>query len=225
MYIQMLEGLGQEQKKSFRHGPCVGDDTLDKIECAMLNNSEDITLSEFNFRESGLRTWHKTWIRNKLVPAIIKSWKGRNPVQTILIIGHTDETGDAKSNYGLALARAKMVATYIASQLEQKSPGLSKKISINTFSSGECYPAFMKSQRDRRNRRVVISLIKAICKEKPSNINNPPKCWKDKLGYGVCKKPCPPSFTSEGFLYERAPGVDDPAKAHECRYVNLLTAD
>jgi len=155
MYIQIGEGLGQEQLPTSSGKLCLQDNV--PLESILLSGIIiDHTLDEFNFRKSDLRTRHKTWIRRRLVPAIIRSWRTSTPMRTIVLIGHADEVGDQAVNYKLGLARAEAVRDRIMADLKRLNSEVAGKIAIKTFSQGECWPQIPGGKRERRNRRVVV---------------------------------------------------------------------
>jgi hypothetical protein len=156
MYLQTT--LGQVQLPSRSGASCVQDEQPIKF-IEQINLSPGFvgkSLDEFNYRKTDLRTWHKTWIRHTFVPAIVRSWQTSTPIRTILLIGHTDEVGEASDNYQMGLARAQAVRSYLQEQIGTRNPELLKKITTKVLSSGECWPQIRGGKRERLNRRVEI---------------------------------------------------------------------
>lgn len=160
MYIQSYAGLGQKELPSTYGTPCLQDDTAKRLEFALFSDTVSKSLDEFNFRESRLRTWHKTWIKRRFVPAVVASWRTSKPIQTIILVGHADEVGEPSINYRLGKDRAAGVANELKTQLEAQSPGLISKITIETYSAGECWPLIKGGKRERRNRYVTVWGVK-----------------------------------------------------------------
>lgn len=161
MYIQTAEALGQTQSPSTYGTPC-WQDAVPWEPILLSGLMVERVLDEFNYRESNLRTKHKTWIRRRFIPAIVRSWRTSKPIRTIILVGHTDEVGDPLENYKLGLARAQAVRDRVLKEIEDQSPGLGGKITIETFSSGECWPLVRSGKRERRNRRVWVGAMNEI---------------------------------------------------------------
>ena len=151
MYLHTSEGLGQEKLPSIQDTPCL----QDAVPWMQLGNSiVHRELNEFHFRDPNLRTWHKAWIKNHLIPAILKSWQTTRPIRTIVLVGNADSVGNQSFNYALGLKRAKAVRKRISDGIKAKRPDLLDKIKIEVFSQGECWP-LGKRQRSHR----VVSLF------------------------------------------------------------------
>ena len=161
MYIQTAEALGQAQLPSTYGTPCL-QDAVPWESIYLSGIVVEQTLDEFNYRESNLRTRHKTWIRRRLAPRIIQSWRTSTPIRTIILVGHTDEVGNPSDNYKLGLARAKAVRDQLLKDIESQRPGLGGKIKIEVFSQGECRPLVRSDKRERRNRRVWVGATNEI---------------------------------------------------------------
>jgi len=161
VYIQIAEALGQAQLPSRSRALC-WQDAVPWEPILLSGLMVERTLDEFNYRESNLRTRHKTWIRRRFVPAIVRSWRTSKPMRTIILVGHTDEIGDPLDNYKLGLGRAKAVRDQVLKEIEDQSPGLGAKIKIEVFSQGECWPLVRSGKRERRNRRVWVGAMSEI---------------------------------------------------------------
>jgi hypothetical protein len=171
MYLRTYEPLGQADLPSIYGTPCLQDDVVGRLEFALLSEPITKTLDDFYFRRASLRTWHKTWIRRQFVPVIVASWSTSKPIRTIILIGDADEVGDPAFNYRLGKARAEAVSKELTKQIEDKSRGLSGKITIEVYSRGECWPAVKGGKRESRNRRVEVFAVKAD----PTVTVKPPK--------------------------------------------------
>lgn len=155
MYIQAAEPLGQAQLPSSSGRPCL----QDKVPAEFILLSTlivDQSLARFNFRQSSLRTFHMTWIRRRLIPVILQSWRTPRPIRTIILVGHADEVGSPLENYKLGLARAEEVRKQVLEELARLRPSITAKIAIRTYSSGECWPRIASGKREARNRRVYV---------------------------------------------------------------------
>ena len=157
MYVQTAKTLGQAQLPTASGRPCLED----KVPIAFIALSAlivDQSLERFNFRKSNLRPFHNTWIRHRFVPLILKSWRTARPIRTIILVGHADEVGSPLDNYKLGLARAKAVRDRLLKELARQRPGITAKIAIRTFSSGEC-----SAQHCERQKRDAQSASLCVC--------------------------------------------------------------
>jgi outer membrane protein OmpA-like peptidoglycan-associated protein len=174
MYVQSAKALGQAQLPSSSDKPCL----QDKVPTAFIGLSTlivDQSLERFNFRKSNLRTFHKTWIRARFVPVILKSWRTTRPIRTIILVGHADEVGSPLDNYKLGSARAQEVRDQLLKELARQDPGITAKITIRTFSSGECWPRIASGKREMSNRRVhVFAMYEKLPARPPVSPEFPP---------------------------------------------------
>jgi len=152
MYLHASHPLGQVELPSRSGTLCTQDDVKGRIEAALLSDNVSKTLDDFNFRDPGLRTWHRTWIKRQFVPAIVASFKTNKPIRTVILIGDADEIGEPGPNYKLGKARAESVRA----ELKKELKGLATKVTIEVFSRGECWPIIQGGKREGRNRRVEV---------------------------------------------------------------------
>jgi outer membrane protein OmpA-like peptidoglycan-associated protein len=87
-----------------------------------------------------------------LLPGVLKAVAGR-PAPEVGVVGHTDTTGDSKSNYALGLDRANRVRTLLI------GAGVSEPL-IDVSSLGESDLRIRTADNvlEPRNRRVEISV-------------------------------------------------------------------
>ncbi|HEV8395420.1 MAG TPA: OmpA family protein [Vicinamibacterales bacterium] len=87
-----------------------------------------------------------------LLPGVLKAVAGR-PAPEVGVVGHTDTTGDSKTNYTLGLDRANSVRTLLI------SAGVDASL-IDISSLGESDPRIRTADNvlEPRNRRVEISV-------------------------------------------------------------------
>jgi len=107
---------------------------------------------------------------NNLATAVRLSWNSTQPITTIRLVGHTDNTGPEKYNEGLGDRRAEAVKQELYDKLKglldrvlivvEKSPGESKPIADNRTNDGR-----------GRNRRVEVFITTGA---KPSSPPPPP---------------------------------------------------
>jgi hypothetical protein len=162
MYLSTSQALGQAELPSAYGKPCLQDDVIGRLFTLPVDTLSK-NLDGFVFRSSALRTWHKVWIKQQFVPAIVASWRTDKPIQTIVLVGDADEIGEPAPNYKLGKARAEEVGKELTKQIELKSPGLSSKITIEVHSRGECWPVVKSGKKEARNRRVsVFGVRKAL---------------------------------------------------------------
>jgi peptidoglycan-associated lipoprotein len=87
-----------------------------------------------------------------LLPGVLKAVAGR-PAPEVGVVGHTDTTGDPKTNYGLGMERATRVRTLLI------GAGVEAAL-IDVSSLGESDPRVPTADNilEARNRRVEISV-------------------------------------------------------------------
>ncbi len=96
---------------------------------------------------------------------IVGSWRGRHPVRSVCLRGHTDERGAQSYNVQLGLRRAQTAEAALRDALRRESarvghPDIAARISITSSSAGEGSPAFDNRTEEGRskNRRVEIAV-------------------------------------------------------------------
>ena len=86
---------------------------------------------------------------------IAESIKATSFVRSVVVAGHTDDTGNTRYNEELAKARANSVSAYLASrgipsvQIDVRSFGATKPIATNATAAGR-----------QLNRRVEVSIVR-----------------------------------------------------------------
>ena len=89
---------------------------------------------------------------NALVPAILQAVQAL-PVPEVMIVGHTDTTGDRKSNVALGLKRATRVRTILT------GAGLSSAtVDVTSHGEGDLLVKTRDNTPEPRNRRVEITV-------------------------------------------------------------------
>lgn len=97
----------------------------------------DAVLDNFGFDKSALQSErHKSQLE-AVARTVISSQQTRQPVQLILIAGHTDRVGTDDYNLRLALDRARQVHAALVQTLERMSPGIASRIKFQLTSCGE----------------------------------------------------------------------------------------
>lgn len=87
-----------------------------------------------------------------LVPAILEAVKAL-PIPEVMIVGHTDTTGDRKSNVALGLKRAMRVRSILA------DAGLSSStVDVTSHGEGDLLVKTRDNAPEPRNRRVEITV-------------------------------------------------------------------
>jgi hypothetical protein len=86
-----------------------------------------------------------------LVPTILSAVKAL-PIPEVMIIGHTDTTGDRKSNIALGLKRAMRVRSLLV------EAGLSSTVDVTSHGEGDLLVKTRDNVPEPRNRRVEITV-------------------------------------------------------------------
>jgi outer membrane protein OmpA-like peptidoglycan-associated protein len=87
-----------------------------------------------------------------LLPGVLKAVAGR-PAPEVGVVGHTDTSGESKSNYALGLERANRVRTLLI------GAGVSESlIDVSSLGESDLQVATADNVRESRNRRVEISV-------------------------------------------------------------------
>jgi len=87
-----------------------------------------------------------------LLPGVLKAVAGR-PAPEVGVVGHTDTSGEPKSNYALGLERANRVRTLLV------GAGVSESlIDVSSLGESDLRVATADNVREARNRRVEISV-------------------------------------------------------------------
>jgi hypothetical protein len=161
MYVHTTVRLGQAELPSVSGAPCLQDDVRGRVEAALLSDTVSKNLDQFFFKGSGLRAWHRTWIRRQFVPAIVASFRTDKPIRTVILVGDADEIGEPAPNYKLGKARAEAVREELKKQIALANRGLAGKVTIEVFSRGECWPLVKTGKKEARNRRVEVFGVRA----------------------------------------------------------------
>jgi OmpA family len=133
-------------------------------------------LDRFDFNKSSLTVRLRSMVNN-LATAVTLSWRSMQPITTVRLVGHTDNTGKEKYNRGLGDRRAQAVKDELQSKLKgfmgkvlivvEPSPGESKPIADNRISDGRA-----------RNRRVEVFITTGAIP--PPSPPPPPKNWREE---------------------------------------------
>jgi N-acetylmuramoyl-L-alanine amidase/outer membrane protein OmpA-like peptidoglycan-associated protein len=128
--------------------------------CAKLKPRE--VLDKFEFDSDTVLPAHEMKLID-IAKCIIARKKTSEVVDSMLIVGHTDEKGEEKYNKSLGQRRAERVKSHLVATLDRILPGSSKGIVFIVDSGGEAEPA---STTPEANRRVEVCL--------PSKVEPPP---------------------------------------------------
>jgi hypothetical protein len=101
-----------------------------------------------------------------IVRAILGAKTSGNPVQTVLIAGHTDTSGSDDLNFKLSRERAERVLHMLCLTLEKTSPGITRRIKFQITPCGKRQP----KPKPEVSRRVEVFLDPPPKSQKP----NPP---------------------------------------------------
>jgi OmpA family len=127
-------------------------------------------LDNFVFGKSSLVPARHASQLAALARAAISSQRTRQPVESILIAGHTDPVGSDSYNFQLALGRAREVRAEFGRTLERMSPGVTSRIKFEIASCGERRP----KATPQSSRRVEIFIRRRAPARPPRPIPRPP---------------------------------------------------
>jgi outer membrane protein OmpA-like peptidoglycan-associated protein len=116
-------------------------------------------LDQFKFDRFSLNLNQQQIIR-EIATQIVASQGKPNQINTVCLEGHTDTTGQEGYNVRLGQKRAETTRQALTKELNRLSPGLAKRITIFSQSSGESSPVLDSQGREdaSRSRRVEIFL-------------------------------------------------------------------
>jgi outer membrane protein OmpA-like peptidoglycan-associated protein len=125
-------------------------------------------INEFAYDRADLTAKHRTVLSGL-------AQNTAQPVTSVCLLGHTDNTGTDQYNMNLGLQRADNAMKVLIDEIEKLKPGLVGKIDFKTFSLGETAPvADEKTEKGRAlNRRVAI-FLNQVAKPKPGTCFVPP---------------------------------------------------
>jgi phosphatidylserine/phosphatidylglycerophosphate/cardiolipin synthase-like enzyme len=108
-----------------------------EVRCPLPSAAPNAVLDNFGFDKSNLvAARHKPQLA-AVGRAVIARQRTQQPVESILIAGHTDRVGSANYNFQLALRRAREVGSKLARILERMTPGVTSSIRFEVASCGE----------------------------------------------------------------------------------------
>jgi phosphatidylserine/phosphatidylglycerophosphate/cardiolipin synthase-like enzyme len=110
------------------------------VDCPAPSAAPVAVLDNFVFDKSNLVRGRHTSQLDALARAAISSQRTPQPVESILIAGHTDPVGSDSYNFQLGWGRAREVRAELARTLERMSPGVTSRIKFEIASCGERQP-------------------------------------------------------------------------------------
>lgn len=134
-------------------------------------------LERFDSDESKLKPEHDP-ILDALAKEIADSQATTTPVETVCLVGHTDDSGKNFYNKGLGDRRAAAAESALRKKVNGLKPGLAARLKFKPSSQGEESPVADNSTADgkAKNRRVEITLgrgVKRICPQPPVSADDP----------------------------------------------------
>jgi len=111
-----------------------------EVQCPSPGAAPDAALDNFGFDKSSLVAARHQPQMVALARAVISSKRTHRPVESILIVGHTNRVGSANYNFQLARRRAREVHSELARALERTTPGVTSPIRFEIASCGELKP-------------------------------------------------------------------------------------
>ncbi len=131
---------------------------LTNVDCPAPAAAPDAVLDNFVFNKSNVVRGRHTSQLDALARAAISSQRTRQPVESILIAGHTDPVGSDSYNLQLGWGRAREVRAELGRTLERMSPGVTSRIKFEIASCGERQP----KATPESSRRAEIFLRKRV---------------------------------------------------------------
>jgi hypothetical protein len=134
------------------------------VDCPTPGLPPDTVLYGFVFNRTSLVSARHEPLLTVAAGRVIASDGSRQPVETILIAGHTDPTGPDDYNFELGWRRAREALTGLCRRLERMRPGITRRIKFELTSCGERQPKATAEQ----SRRVEIFLRKKARPPRPT---------------------------------------------------------
>lgn len=125
-----------------------------ELKCLPRGTRPNHILDHFGFNRSDVNRVCHTLLLNEAAERIIQSQRSRQPIKSVLLVGHTDKVGSDAYNVGLGRRRANAVLKELCKTLESKQRGITRRITFHVASCGESQP---KATPDL-SRRVEIFL-------------------------------------------------------------------
>lgn len=138
--------------------PDLGQPQVTNVGCPVPAAAPDTVLDNFGFDKSSLVPARHASQLAALARTVIVSQQTQQPVESILIAGHTDPVGSDSYNLQLSSSRAREVSVELSRTLERMSPGITSRIRFEIAPCGERQP----TATPESSRRVVIFLRKRV---------------------------------------------------------------
>jgi phosphatidylserine/phosphatidylglycerophosphate/cardiolipin synthase-like enzyme len=139
------------------------------VDCPAPGATPDEVLDNFVFDKSSLVPERHASQLAALARAVISRQRTRQPVQSILVAGHTDPVGSDNYNFQLGWGRAREVLAQLSRTLEEMSPGVTSQIKFEIGSCGERQP----KTTPQSSRRVEIFLRQSVRPLPPPRLLRP----------------------------------------------------
>jgi phosphatidylserine/phosphatidylglycerophosphate/cardiolipin synthase-like enzyme/outer membrane protein OmpA-like peptidoglycan-associated protein len=136
----------------------LGQPQVTNVDCPAPGAASDTVLDNFSFDKSSLVPARHASQLAALARTVILSQQTQQPVESILIAGHTDPVGSDSYNLQLSAGRAREVRVELGRTLERMSPGITSRIRFEIAPCGERQP----TATPESSRRVVIFLRKRV---------------------------------------------------------------
>jgi hypothetical protein len=118
-----------------------------------------VVLEHFAWNRFSITILHRQMTR-RLATHVVASWRTPNPIRHIVLIGHTDNTGQSPYNLQLGKRRATAVRRKLSIAINRLSPGLATRTGMLAQSAGATRPVASNATTEgrARNRRVEVWL-------------------------------------------------------------------
>jgi outer membrane protein OmpA-like peptidoglycan-associated protein len=119
-------------------------------------------LDRFPFDQATVQPFHLPTI-GQIAGAVVASWRTRNPIRMVRLVGHADSRGSAAYNLALGQRRALAVKEHLIAAIRRLRPVVLRHVRFTHQSMGASRPVSPSTTPEgrARNRRVAVSLSRS----------------------------------------------------------------
>jgi outer membrane protein OmpA-like peptidoglycan-associated protein len=107
------------------------------VKCPPRGARPSAILDYFGFDSANVNSGCHTLLLDDAARRVIQTQTSRQPIRSILLVGHADASGRERYNVGLGQRRAEAVLLRLCRTLERMRPGITRSITFQVASCGE----------------------------------------------------------------------------------------